>query len=401
MRLQRAPELVDRQMEREIERFLEFTGRDVWKDQIEKLNQQLSSPKFYFYKVWLRDRSTFLIALGEYLELVKQGKSIWRNASPLLKYYSKQLFILNFVAKNSCEIAKKKILGKFRTPKEINSFLFELQIATHFLIKGFDVLFVDLESSGKGQTFDFLIESDGTEGEIECKRKSVDAGRKITREGFYLLSDAVVSRVYGRGQNMALNITCKISLGKNQNDFQNYALKIQEAVQARQNSVELSQNLSAEILYLPEEVRIHSNEEAAKMLAPSLPQNAYCAIRSSGDGTVIPRALSETKDKVLKSIFDEIEDGSHQLTRKRPSMIACYIEDIEEEDWKDLKDESGLANMTATFFSKESNSHVNRVAYSSGPDFQIAFQNNSTENLSFKNLRAKFKVSEGFFSFSK
>jgi hypothetical protein len=89
VRLEKRPELVDRNMGREIERFLEFTGRNLWEDQIEKLRQQLSSKKFHFYKVWLQKRNPLLVPLQEYFQLTKEGKSIWKNASPQLKYFAK------------------------------------------------------------------------------------------------------------------------------------------------------------------------------------------------------------------------------------------------------------------------------------------------------------------------
>lgn len=392
MLLKKRPELIDKNMGREIERFLEFTGYNLWEDQIGKLTQQLSSRKFNFYKVWLQNRNPLLSPLKEYFRLLKEGKSIWKNASPQLKYFAKQTCVLNILIRNLNSIAKNKILGQLRDPSGIRSFLFELQVATHFLVKGFDVNFLDLESSGDQKSFDFLAINENTEIEIECKRKSYDSGKKITREGFYLLADAICSETLGRGQNFAVNIVCQATLGKNQHEFQKYAELIRYALDSKEDSVNLGPKNSAQIVYFPFGMKVSSNEEADKILSPNWSPTAHYAIISGNKGTIIIRTESQERDRILKAIFEELEKGSNQLSKTRPSVLACYIEGIEENDWVLLKDEGGLANMTGAFFVKEQNKHVNFIAYSSDIDEGDAYQRDFTKNLIFTNPKPKFEI---------
>lgn len=392
MRLEKGPELVDRNMGREIERFLAFTGRSLWEDQIEKLQQQLSSKKFHFYKVWLKKRNPLLGPLREYFQLIKEGKSIWKNASPQLKYLAKQTCILNILLRNLNSIAKNKILGDLGDPARLKSFLFELQIATHFLVRGFDVDFLDLESQSEQESFDFLVKNQHAEIEIECKRKSYDAGRKVTREGFYLLADAICSETLGGGQNFAVNIVCQDTLGKNQHEFQKFAESIRCALDSKQVSINLGPKVSAQISTLPPDMKISSNQEAAKILSPNWTPDAHYAVISGKKGTIIIRTESQKRDRVLKAIFEELEKGSDQLTKTRPSILACYIEEIEENEWELLKDEGGLANMTGAFFVKDRNNHVNMIAYSSDADKEDAYQRDFAKNLFFTSLKAKFEI---------
>jgi len=400
VRLEKRPELIDRNMGREIERFLEFTGRKFWEDQVEKLRQQLSSKKFHFYKVWLRKRNPFLIPLEEYFQLTKEGKSIWKNASPRLKYFAKQTCILNILVRSLSTLAKNKILGELRDPSGIRSFLFELQVATHFLVRGSEVYFLDLESSSEQGSFDFLVKDQHVEIEIECKRKSYDAGRKVTREGFYLLADAICSETLGRGQNFAANIVCQGNLGRNHLEFQKFAETIRCALDSRQNSVNLGPKVSAEISYLPFDMKINSNEEAARILSPNWVPDAHYAVISGRKGTMIIRTESQKRDRILKAIFEELEKGSDQLTKTRPSILACYIEEIEEDDWVLLKDEGGLANMAGAFFLKDRNKHVNMITYSSDAGGENAYQRDFTKNLIFTNLKPKFEIKMKLFGSS-
>jgi hypothetical protein len=392
VRLEKRPELIDRNMGREVERFLEFTGRKFWEGQIEKLRQQLSSKKFHFYKGWLRKRNPFLLPLEEYFQLTKEGKSIWKNASPRLKYFAKQTCVLNILVRNLSSLAKNKILGELRDPSGIRSFLFELQVATHFLVRGFEVYFLDLESSSEQGSFDFLVGDQHVEIEIECKRKSYDAGRKVTREGFYLLADAICSETLGRGQNFATNIVCQDNLGRNHHEFQKFSETIRCALDSKQNSVNLGPNVSAEISYLPFGMKISSNEEAARILSPNWVPDAHYAVISGKKGTIIIRTESQKRDRILKAIFEELEKGSDQLTKTKPSILACYIEEIEEDDWVLLKDKGGLANMAGAFFLKDRNKHVNMITYSSDADGENAYQRDFTKNLIFTNLKPKFEI---------
>ncbi len=390
--LEERPELIDRNMGREIERFLEFTGCGPWQDQIEKLTQQLSSKKCHFYKVWLQKRNPFLVPLREYFRLTKEGKSIWKNASPRLKYLAKQICVLNILVRNLNSIARNRILGRLRDPSGIRSFLFELQIATHFLVRGFDVYFIDLESSSEQGSYDFLVKNQYSEIEIECKRKSYDAGRKVTREGFYLLADAICSETLRRGQNFAVNIVCQDNLGRNHHEFQKFAESIRCALDSKEDSVNLGPKVSAKISYLPSGMKISSNEEAARILSPNWIPDAHYAVVSGKKGTIIIRTESQKRDMILKAIFEELEKGSDQLTKTRPSILACYIEEIEEDEWELLKDEGGLVNMAGAFFVKDGNKHVNMIAYSSDADGENAYQRDFTKNLIFTNLKPKFEI---------
>lgn len=392
MRLEKRPELIDRNMGREIERFLEFTGRKFWEGQIEKLRQQLSSKKFHFYKGWLRKRNPFLLPLEEYFQLTKEGKSIWKNASPRLKYFAKQTCVLNILVRNLSSLAKNKILGELRDPSGIRSFLFELQIATHFLVRSFEVYFLDLESSSEQVSFDLLAKTQNTEIEIECKRKSYDAGRKITREGFYLLADEICSEALGKGHNFAVNIVCQDNLGKNQHEFRKFAESIRHALDSNQDSVSLSPKVSAQILSLPSGMKIRSDEEAARILSPNWTPAAHYAVISGNKGTIIIRTESQKKDRILKAIFEELEKGSEQLSKTRPSILACFIEEIGEDEWELLKDEGGLANIAGEFFIKDRNKHVNFVTYSSDVDMKDAYLRDFTKNLIFTNLKPKFEI---------
>jgi hypothetical protein len=202
----------------------------------------------------------------------------------------------------------------------------------------------------------------------------------------------------GRGQNFAVNIACQGNLGRNHHEFQKFAEAIRCALESGQNLVILGPKVSAEISYLPFDIKISSNEEAARMLSPNWVPDAHYAVISGKKGTIIIRTESQKRNRILKAIFEELEKGSDQLTKTRPSILACYIEEIEEDDWVLLKDEGGLANMAGAFFLKDRNKHVNMIAYSSDADGENAYQKDFTKSLIFTNLKPKFEVKMKLFA---
>ena len=157
-------------------------------------------------------------------------------------------------------------------------------------------------------------------------------------------------------------------------------------------SVNLGPKVSAQISMLPSGMKISSNEEAAKILSSSWAPEAHYAIISGKKGTIIVRTESQKRDRILRAIFEELEKGSDQLTKTRPSILACYIEEIEEDEWLLLKDEGGLANMTGAFFVRDGNNHVNMIAYSSAADKGDAYKRDFTKNLFFTNPKPKFEI---------
>jgi hypothetical protein len=59
--------------------------------------------------------------------------------------------------------------------------------------------------AGSGD-YDLLVSRDDLQVEIECKRKTIDAGRKIRKGDFYLLSDVLCAELKDTGRRVAVLI---------------------------------------------------------------------------------------------------------------------------------------------------------------------------------------------------
>jgi hypothetical protein len=102
---------------------------------------------------------------------------------------------------------------------------------------------------------------------------------------------------------------------------------------------------------------------------------------------------------VLKAIYEDLKRGAHQLSKTRPSMLACQIEDLEDDAWERLRGNSGLAAMTGRLLQSPERNHVNVVVYSSDqtpPKKESGVTSFSATNLSFGNKFAKFSIPKSF-----
>jgi hypothetical protein len=276
------------------------------------------------------------------------------------------------------------------------AFMFDLDIAIHFFRRGYDVKFVDLQDIG---TFDLLISDGQLECEVECKTKSADAGRKITRSNFALLCDVLCADLPPLTESIAVLFKCDGRLSGSQELFHAVAAEVKKYRSALQDSGQI-ESLSFEINKLSPGLQIRTDEEAAKALAPHWAPNAHYFVLSNAE-TLIIGCESTDKNRVLKAIYEDLRHGAGQLSKTRPSMLACQLEDIQDEDWSALQGETGLAAMSGRLLGSLERRHVNFVVYSSDqtmPKKEGAVTSFSATNLTFESKEPKYPLPKSFFS---
>ena len=88
---------------------------------------------------------------------------------------------------------RQRILGSdYLTP-----ILMEIDMAAHFYQMGFEVEWLELRVGQR--TADFICRSQKAIYEVECKSKTVDAGRMVARPRFYRLVDLIIDRLRSQG----------------------------------------------------------------------------------------------------------------------------------------------------------------------------------------------------------
>lgn len=384
---------------REIELFLSTTDRKYWKELIDKID----ATGGIFYKNYLLIRNPFIEGIKQYFHLSQSAKSIWKNRSAEIDYLVQKVFIINRIIKHVSNKAKNQIIGRLKSD-DIRPLLHEITIATHFLRNGFEVEFIEYERSyGTGKTFDFFVSKKSIQAEIECKTKSYDAGRKIKRAGFYILCDELLKQLTSFKVKCIIEINCSKNLGQDHSTFIEIVKRIKSAIDNSEKRVVFDKDFSINISYLPAEAIINSNKKFASVIQPYWTPKSHFATVSNKEMTMIIKVESEEKDSVLKAMYDELKYSLEQFSKKKPALIACYIEGIYPEEWEELKGKNGLAAMTTHLLKRENAKHVHTVAYSSEVEITRigTIIDHSYPVLFFKNENCSYFKGEDIFGLKK
>ncbi len=360
--------LVDKKMEYEIARFIKIIGKDRWKRSIEKYEAQVRSSSVIFYKDYLLHRNPLLEPVMEFNNLIAKKKSVRKhNTDSLMKLLS-IAFIINRVYDYVNTKGKRKIKGILSTD-DISSLLFEMQVVTHYLMNGYEVIFNDIEDINEnGYSYDLLVRSDREELEVECKRKDINSGRKIKSDSFSRFADAILRDLHVFPEDCFISVSIEGDFTSNVDKIRDIAELIRGKVIDMQSEFTLEGGISVTLKALPRTIEGISDEEFKIFIQNEHLEAAYLTASREGSRAVVLQVESETANRKLQSIYDSLKTASKQLTGKRPAMIACYIEGVVGNDeWSILRNESGLRNMTYKFFESKNRSHIKKVIYSGDP----------------------------------
>jgi hypothetical protein len=392
-------EMYDTEVEKEFRRFFEWTSETIWRSKLDKLAKTPQFSDAAPYRQYLFNKNPLVPCIAKYFGLTRQGQSVARHLDPEEKRRCAYLKLLNRIAYEAKPEALKRLRGSIFDDDSVAAFLFELQLAIHFFRRGYNVDFTDLEGKAR---YDLLVSDGSQELEIECKRQSIDAGRKIKKGDFYLLADVLFSMLHGVKRRFAVLIKSDGRMGADQKLFHDLggALKACLETDARESAVA---NLEFKIEELPGDLNIKSDAEAASALRPYYSGSAYYAVFSNPETVIAIKCESADANKVIDAIYEKVKDGASQLSGTKPGLLACFVEEIYDQDWDLLRDDGGLKAVAARLLSNPSRSHVNLLAFSSDQT-PVKREDNvlnfSATHVRYWNPNPKFEIPKPFFSFA-
>jgi hypothetical protein len=293
------PELTDLEAHREFRRFFSNIPRRFWKQKLAKIRSlpRFAPPSANAYIAYLAHMNPLTEAIGMFLKIESRGEVVRNYLTPKLMKACGHLKIINAMFNEATPTTAKKIRSILLDDETVKSFLFEIDVATHFFARGLDVQFVDLKGSGN---CDLLVSNGEEIIEIECKTKSADAGRKIVRPNFYLLCDVLAAKLSPLTESFALLFKCDGRLSGSQEFFYQVAEEIR-ACKIQQRSQGTFGSVRFEVKNLPAGTTIRTNDDAARLLAPYWTTNTHYFVLS-GPQTLVIACESTDANRVLRSI---------------------------------------------------------------------------------------------------
>jgi len=230
-------------------------------------------------------------------------------------------------------------------------------------------------SSSVGRSFDILGRLDGKEFEVECKAKTVDAGRRIARRAFFQFADKLLIKIHGL--LMPADQCCVITIivpGKFPRNFhrQQELACLTPRLLPRGGERALADGTTIT-------VEVVSMSEAARWLNP--PDNYEHRIIFSENRGEAPRLIMRSKslkpDRMMAAMESDIHDALDQLTGNRPGLISCYVPGVESFDGTQETGTATWSMIRRTFDHPKASSLVS-IALLSDPQF-VAHQNGDVE----------------------
>lgn len=270
-----------------------------------------------------------------------------------------------------------RVRGALKDDSGLGSLAYELGVAAHLMMRGFDVNWSDLENGGG---FDFFCVKAGLEIEVECKTVSGDLGRSIhlVRQSQMggLIRETLGAAVSARGSTVAEVRTEGRLSGSELNAI---AHVITTALQSGKGA------------HAPGlcQVTVHHFEKAASPFAKA-PLSQYTdlvrafvreqfncdtqhhlmMVEANGGEIGIVSLYSNRPDQVLKGVYRDLKSAANQLSTSRPGIICMQFQHMPPEDLLEVAREpertqtpSGLQLVMARFCESPKREHVHSVKF--------------------------------------
>jgi hypothetical protein len=239
----------------------------------------------------------------------------------------------------------------------------EMEIARRLIEAAFEVEFSDMEGISR---YDLRFWRGPTEGEVECKSLSADAGRKIHRKDFYRFIDAIGEEITNRAAAGANEILVVTVDDRMPSDTER---------QARLRSATRRMLAEPSLARTDGQFFNITRESSARLASEARARDFYqCCRDAYGDNCHVSGAMtpeggclivvrSRREDDHSKPLLEALKKAAAQLSATRPGFIAVQFDDIAPADLllPHLRRRAGIlsyylfhscraAHVSATFF---------------------------------------------------
>lgn len=375
-------EINTREARRIVQRLVEFLGTSAVNSQLHRIDAefQTEKPNPHYRKYWLEPRRAWWLGLQEALRLDRDGLSLRHRISPTIEVLLHSARKLSLLLPGMPPWKRDEYRSRLLGDPDPTAVLFELDVAAHYVLDGDRIEWVESGHTEGRRTPEFVAAGRSGDIEIECRAKSINAGRKVWRENFYRLFDEIDGPLVEAGASGWIDIVTADKMpGKP--DWRNEVRRavLDESAWASGGKrltdgtyVGLALRAGGDVRLRPQDLQAE-----AQRLLHEVPFPHVAVIAPAPDGKpvnpVFVRARSETPDRILRPIFDDLRSKKDQFTGHRAAILCCHVPEVE--SFESLRT-GKLANMTLDFFLRHAGPHIAGVVYSS--DSKIVTQRTPT-----------------------
>jgi len=337
--------------------FRSFVGEERLKRRIELADKLVTSASPTYRALFVRPRQSLWLGTRELLRLVEGGRL---GREPLTPAAALSLHLMATI-RNAAHTMPSWKRAEFRsrlTDKGGGDIpaLIEITAASRAVTLGGSLKWVP--EKDRARAFEMLVSYKGHKLEIECKAKSVDAGRQVARGDLYQFADSLLvsEAVRNLTQEDPRFITL-VTNGRFPRDHVGQTL-IRGAIEA------LIPN--GGIMNLPD----RSTVSIEKLTAADL-KNRAAAPLLQFERRLVSLELglsiqSRRPDQMIANIEETLKSALKQFTGTLPSALVCYVPEVETFEGI-LDPRTATSQLVQRFLSRPDAQKVVSIAFFSDP----------------------------------
>jgi len=321
-------------------RFREIVGERHWRKRVDSIKVDWKGRPYL--RDLLQEINAIAVALDRCSSLTSRYGQLAdihtrdRSLYPAFQLAAQTLSIMDAVPSDQARRFVRRLHGAFKNPDDMRAVQLELGVATHFIRRGNQVSWPEIDNTG---SFDLLVHDIGTEGlEVECKSVSNDCGRRIHKrdalEFNHLIRQEVEVLASKLHSGLAVILTVPERLPTGFNDRQALAREVRRAIVSGRNSMLAD---GSDIRILEFDVSKYPNLGPPDSAAvrddinniTGTENRATMILGRKNGGALVFVVKSSQDDTLLSYIFKTAGDAARsQLSGNRAGIIVVELDGI-------------------------------------------------------------------------
>ena len=363
-------ELNDFEAKRYFRRLEEFLGSNEIDKRLKNIEREIQIERGVYRENWVYPNNVWWLGLQRARELCRyQSAKIFKLDSQMVKPLETAVKLSRLYG-SMPQSKRKEFCTRILTSNNLTPIFFEIDIAAIFWQYGYTIEWAN--SVLRQRICEFTATSREHKIEVECKTKTIDAGRMISRPNFYRLVDKVAKVLISRSLFGTINIKVPQRMPPDlqwQEQIEKLLINISSEGQSLTNlsdGTEITINLQKQNDIALLEKDIASQEKVLRNNRPFVHIACHTSKRDQGlFNPIIVSVESKNSNRVLDDVLEDLRDANKQISGNCCAIICCFIPEILPESFDDLKSNSGIANMTKKFYECHSKDCIYAVLYCS------------------------------------
>ncbi len=319
-----------------LNRLLDFLGGSKFTRKFAALRLEAQSSQGLYLEKWVKPKNLWWTQLEKAIAFDEKGRRFTHRLNEVHWPFETGKKISEFYTDMSPS-KRNELRGRILGNDDIRPVLLEIDMAAHFLQMGFHVDW--LESTAEGErTADFVCKKKDFTYEVECKSKTVDAGRMVERPHFYRLVDLLSSRLSSIGLHGNVHVLTPGRLPKSKEWQKELVEKVADLgggaggqqCDTLADGTSVKTSLTSQKESVPKQEI--DKEVASRKERPGQIELLFKESQNAYEDPLVIHVESQKRDDFQKSVLRDLKDATSQLSGSRTGIIFCSVPEVENID---------------------------------------------------------------------